>query len=329
MKIGCLGAARITPPAIVNPAKVRPGAVLQSVAARDPARAREFAALHGFARADDSYDALIRSPDIDLVYNALPINLHAEWTIKALKAGKHVLCEKPFAMNTREVQEVQAAALASGKRVIEAFHYRYHPSFPQMLAWLDAGEIGMITAVEASFNIAIDDREGTEIRHLPETSGGAFMDLGCYPVSWVLNVLRNRPAHIQAKAELTALGVDEKMSAVLTYPGAVLATVSASMAKGEAFKAQLRIKGTKGEIEYTNPLAPHYGATLTLRAGTKVVAPRVSRVATYVWQLDTIIYALENQLGVPTEGDAVVMQQEVLDGVYAAAGLKHLRYREG
>jgi len=329
MKIGCLGAARITPPAIVNPSKVRPGAVLQSVAARDPQRAKEFAVLHGFMRSDDSYDALIHSPDIDLVYNALPINHHAEWTIKALQAGKHVLCEKPFAMNTREVHAMQAAAHTSGKRVIEAFHYRYHPSFPQMLAWIDAGEIGMITAVDASFNVAIDDRAGTEIRHLPETGGGAFMDLGCYPVSWALNVLRAHPAHIEAKAELTPLGVDEKMSAVLTYPGAVRATVSASMAKGEAFKAQLKVTGTKGEIEYINPLAPHFGGSLTLRAGTKVATPRVSRIATYVWQLDTIIYALENQLGVPSEGDPVMMQQEVLDGVYAAAGLKHLRYREG
>jgi len=142
-------------------------------------------------------------------------------------------------------------------------------------------------------------------------------------------VMRNRPVHIESKAALTPLGVDETMSAVLTYPGAVRATGSASMAKGQAFKAHLKVTGTKGEIEYTNPLAPHYGASLTLTAGTKVVSPRVSRVATYVWQLDTIIYALENQLGVPTEGDPVVMQQEVLDGVYAAAGLKHLRYRDG
>lgn len=329
MNIGCLGAARITPAAIVHPSRVRPGATLISVAARDHDRAKSFAKEHGFARADASYDALIASRDIDLVYNALPINLHAEWTIKALKAGKHVLCEKPFAMNVKEAQDIQAAARASGKRVIEAFHYRYHPSFPQMLAWIDAGEIGMVTSVDATFNIAIDDKDGTEIRHLPETGGGACMDLGCYPISWVLNVLRNRPSHIEAQAALTSRGVDEKMDAVLTYPGAVRATVSASMAKGEGFSAQLRVKGTKGEIVYINPLAPHYGGSLTLTAGAKVLAPRVSRVATYVWQLDTILYALENNLGVPTEGDPVLLQQDVLDGIYAAAGLKHLRYRNG
>ena len=327
MKIGCLGAARITTPAIVDPSKIRPGAVLQSVAARDPKRAQEYATTHGFQRSDQSYLDLVNAPDIDLVYNALPINLHAEWTIRALKAGKHVLCEKPFAMNVREAHEVQAAARTSGKRVIEAFHYRYHPGFLQMMAWIDAGEIGMVTSVEAKFNVAIEDKDGTEIRHLPETGGGAFMDLGCYPLSWTLNVLRNRPAHIEAKAELTARGVDEKMHATLTYPGAVKATLSASMAKGEGFAAHLLVKGTKGEIEFVNPLAPHFGCSLTLKAGSKTLTPRVNRIATYVWQLETVIHALDNDLPLPTEGEAIIIQQEVLDGVYAAAGLKSLRFR--
>ncbi len=328
MRIGCLGAARITPSAIVHPAQVRPGARLQSVAARDPARAQAFAEKHGFARSDRSYAELVAAADVDLVYNALPINLHAEWTINALKAGKHVLCEKPFAMNVREVHEVHAAARAAGRRVIEAFHYRYHPGFLQMLAWIDAGEIGMVSSIDASFNIGIDDRNGDEIRHLPETGGGAFMDLGCYPLSWALNIARARPVHVDARAVLTARGVDEKMEATLTFPGAVTARLSASMAKGEPFSATLNVKGSKGEILFVNPLAPHHGSSLTLRAGTKSLAPRVSRISTYTWQLDTVVYALEGQLPVPTEGEAVVIQQEVLDATYAAAGLKHLRFRD-
>lgn len=326
MRIGCLGAARITPQAVVYPSKVRPGAVLQSVAARDLDRAEAFARTHGFARADSDYSALLEANDIDLVYNALPINLHAEWTIKALEAGKHVLCEKPFAMNVREVHQVMAAAKKSGKRVVEAFHYRYHPGFLQMLAWIDAGEIGMVSSVEAKFNIAIADKDGSEIRHLPETGGGAFMDLGCYPLSWALNTIRNRPAHIEAKAELTPRGVDRKMDAVLTFPGAVRATLSSSMAEGESFSSSFLIKGSKGEIEFVNPLAPHYGASLTLKAGTKTLNARISRITTYTWQLETVIHALENNMALPTEGEAIVMQQEVLDGIYAAAGLSHLRY---
>ena len=328
MRIGCLGAARITPNAIVHPARVRPGAVLQSVAARDPVRAKAFADAHGFKRHDADSAALVAAPDIDVIYNALPINLHAEWCIKALNAGKHVICEKPFAMNGREVAQVMAAARAAGKRVIEAFHYRYHPGFLQMLAWIDAGEIGLISTIDAVFNIAIDDRAGAEIRHLPETGGGAFMDLGCYPLSWTLNILRQRPVHIDAKPVLSPRGVDETMQAVLTFPGAVRATLSASMAAGEAFAARLNVKGSKGEILFTNPLAPHHGGSLVLKAGAKSLSPRISRISTYTWQLDTILHALEARVPVPTEGDAIIMQQEVLDGVYAAAGLRSLRYRD-
>ncbi len=311
---------------MVSPARVRSGAILQSVAARDEARAREFAEAHGFKRHDASYESLVAADDIDVVYNALPINLHAEWSIRALQAGKHVICEKPFAMNVREAAQVLAAARLSGKRVIEAFHYRYHPGFLQALAWVDAGEIGLISSIDATFNVAINDRDGTEIRHLPETGGGAFMDLGCYPLSWALNLLRTTPVHIEAKASLTPRGVDESMEAVLTFPGAVRARLSASMAPGEAFVARLHVKGSKGEILFVNPLAPHHGGVLTLTAGSKRLSPRISRISTYTWQLDTILFALEAQVPLPTEGDAVIMQQEVLDGIYAAAGLKALRY---
>lgn len=326
MRIGCLGAARITPNAIIHPARVRPGAVLQSIAARDPARARSFAEAYGFKRHDADYAALVSAPDIDVVYNALPINLHAEWSIRALEAGKHVICEKPFAMNVREASQVLAAARAAGKRVIEAFHYRYHPGFLQALAWIDAGEIGLVSSIDAVFNIGIDDRGGTEIRHLPETGGGAFMDLGCYPLSWTLNMLRMRPVHVDSKASLTPRGVDEKMDATLTFPGAVIARLSASMTAGEAFQARFHVKGSKGEILFVNPLAPHHGGVLTLKAGSKTLSPRINRISTYTWQLETMLYALEAQMPLPTEGEAIIMQQEVLDGVYAAAGLKALRY---
>jgi predicted dehydrogenase len=326
MRIGCLGAARITPNAIIHPARVRPGAVLQSVAARDVERARAYAEAHGFKRHDTDYAALVAAPDIDIVYNALPINLHAEWSIKALQAGKHVICEKPFAMNVREASQVLGAARTAGKRVIEAFHYRYHPGFLQALAWIDAGEIGLLSSIDAVFNVGIDDKGGTEIRHLPETGGGAFMDLGCYPLSWALNILRARPVHIEAKARLTPRGVDETMDATLTFPGGVTARLAASMAAGEPFAARLHVKGSKGEIVFNNPLAPHHGGSLSLKAGPKVLTPRISRISTYTWQIDTILFALEAQVPVPTEGEAILQQQEVLDGVYDAAGLKALRY---
>jgi predicted dehydrogenase len=153
------------------------------------------------------------------------------------------------------------------------------------------------------------------------------MDLGCYPLSWALQVTKARPSHIEAKAKLTERGVDESMTATLTFANAVQAKLSASMSKGENFLATLNVKGSKGEIEFVNPLAPHHGSKLTLKKGGREISPRVSRISTYAWQLDTVIHALEAGLGLPTEGDAIVTQQEVLDGIYAAAGLAHLRYR--
>jgi predicted dehydrogenase len=148
LRVGTLGAARITPAALIKPARQVPEMTVTAVAARDPARAREFAAKHGIAVVHDSYEALIADPEIDAVYNPLPNSLHAPWTLRAIAAGKHVLCEKPFTSNEAEAQEVAAAAKSAGLVVVEAFHYRYHPLARRML---DAvAEIGKLRHVEAA-----------------------------------------------------------------------------------------------------------------------------------------------------------------------------------
>ena len=327
MRIGCLGAARIAPPALIHPAHVRGGTTLQAVAARDTSRAEVFSGRHGFARAEADYAALIAAPDIDLIYNALPIHLHASWSIKALEAGKHVLCEKPFAMNADEAAAVIDAASSAGKRVVEAFHYRYHPGFKQLLAWIDAGAIGRVTAINGAFNVPIPDRDGTEIRHLPETGGGAFMDLGCYPLSWTLMVMGAAPAKVEAIATLTARGVDESIKTRLTFEHGVDAEIEASMAPGQGFVAIFTVTGETGEISFQNPLAPHMGSNLTLTAGGRTETARVSRISTYTYQLDAVIDALETGAALPTEGVAILRQQQTLDAIYQAAGLRHLRYR--
>ena len=326
MRIGGLGAAAIAPTALIHPARVRGGAILQAVAARDPARADAFAKQFGFARVAEDYTALVNAPDVDLVYNALPINLHAAWSIRALEAGKHVLCEKPFAMNVVEAQAVIDAARASGKRVIEAFHYRYHPGFLTLLAWLDSGDIGPVTDISATFNIGIPDQGGAQIRHLPETGGGAFMDLGCYPLSWTLSVMGAAPTRVDATATLTARGVDESLRASLEFEGGAKAELSASMALGEAFSADLRIIGTRGQISFINPLAPHGGARLTLDAGGETRTASISRISTYTYQLEAVLAALQTGEELPTEGHAILRQQQSLDQIYAAAGLRHLRF---
>ena len=257
IRIGILGAARIAPKAVIHPASVRGDVTVRAVAARDMQRAKAFAEKYSERRttieAFDSYQAVIDHPDIDLIYNPLPINLHAEWTIKALEAGKHVLCEKPFAMNIVEAKAMLAAAEQSGKRLIEAFHYRFHPAFQRLLDQVRAGEIGEIKSIDAVFNVWVGEDTGTEIRYLPETGGGAFMDLGCYPLSWALMLMDAEPETIDAEARLTDRGVDESLTATLKFAGGAVAKLQSSFAKGQPFKAALEIEGTKGSIKFDNP----------------------------------------------------------------------------
>ncbi|MEQ9317351.1 MAG: Gfo/Idh/MocA family oxidoreductase [Henriciella sp.] len=328
LRIGILGAARIAPKAVCDPARVLSLVEVTAVAARNRARAETFAADNKIRTVLDSYDALIESPDVDMVYNPLPINLHAEWTIKALEAGKHVLCEKPFAMNSDEAKAMVAASGKSGKRLIEAFHYRYHPAFRQCLAWIEEGRIGDIQSIDTEFSVAIRDSDD-EIRQLPETGGGAMMDLGCYPLHWVLNMLEDEPASISAKAVRTKRGVDESMMAMLSYASGAQVNISTSMAEGQPFRASLNVHGSKGKILFQNPLAPHAGGSLRLietATGEKVDA-EISPITTYTWQLGLISLAVNSGADLPTEGPIILRQQKLLDDIYEAAGLRDLRYR--
>jgi len=146
LRIGTLGAARITPAALIKPARHVPEVSVTVVAARDPDRARQFAAKHGIPVVHASYDALIDDPGIDAIYNPLPNSLHAPWTLRAIEAGKHVLCEKPFTSNAAEAEQVAAAAKGSGLVVMEAFHYRYHPLARRMLDVVAGPDTGQVVA---------------------------------------------------------------------------------------------------------------------------------------------------------------------------------------
>jgi predicted dehydrogenase len=147
LKIGTLGAAKITPAALVKPARRVPGAEVVAVAARDRARASRFAERHGISTVHPSYEALIADPNVDAVYNPLPNGLHGHWTVAALEAGKHVLCEKPFTANAAEAAAVAAAGARSGRVLIEAFHWRYHPLATRVLDVLGSGVLGPLRSL--------------------------------------------------------------------------------------------------------------------------------------------------------------------------------------
>lgn len=314
-KIGILGAAGIAVNAMIWPVRRRDDVVVQAVASR--ANAAEYAARHGIERTHTSYQDLIDDPGIDLVYNALPPSLHAEWTIAALRAGKDVLCEKPFAMTAAQARRVVDTAASSGRRVIEAFHDHYHPLSEWLRESVAAAEFGRIIRVEAVFDGPNAFAAGT-LRHEPDLGGGALMDLGCYPVHWV-RTLFGEPLVVGAEAVRNPAGADESIRAELDFAG-VPGLVRSSMNTDVVLRSALRIESDRGWVEVDNLVFPSAGHSIRSELDG---IPRASTVAgrqTYDHQLDAVLAALRTGEPAATEGADIVANMTVIDHIYAAAG---------
>ena len=304
-----LGAAKITPPALIAPCKATGVAVAYAIAARDRGRAEAFAAEHGVERVCDSYAALIADPQVDAVYNALPPALHADLTIQALRAGKPVLCEKPFAMTAIEARAMVAASRETGVMLMEAFHYRYHPMFARILEIVRGGSLGELKRIEAMFNVPIPEAPG-EIRYDDALGGGALMDLGTYPVHWCRTVAGSEPTVVSASAKLTDGGVDVVSRAELAFAGGLTAGLSCSMTEGPAIR--LVVEGSRGTLSATNPLAPQLGHLLE---GPDGLRETFTREPTYDFQLQAFVEAVRTGVAPPTSGEDSVAQMALLDQI--------------
>ena len=191
LRIGTLGAAGITPAALMEPADENDNVVVAAVAARDRDRAERFAKRHHIETVYDHYDDVIGDESLDAIYNPLPISHHLEYTVKALRAGKHVLCEKSFALNANEAEEMHGVAEETGLILIEAFHYRYHPIFQRALEIVESGLLGTLEHIDARFVVGTPNAENIRMHY--ETGGGATMDMGCYPISWLRHITKDEP----------------------------------------------------------------------------------------------------------------------------------------
>src|SRR5215218_4879676 len=189
-----------------------------AVAARDGDRARAFADELGIPRAYGSYEELLADPAIDGVHIGLPNSLHAEWTIKAAQAGKHVLCEKPLSRRAADVEQMAAACEAAGVLLMEAFMWRHHPQHAEVKALLAAGEVGEVAFVRASHASAMDaERRGKpDVRVQPGLDGGSLMDIGCYPLNAARFLLDAEPLEVTAIQRFDpSLGVDTSLAMLL------------------------------------------------------------------------------------------------------------------
>ncbi len=320
LRIGILGAAKIAPTAMVLPAQATGVATVVAVAARDSDRARAFADLHGIPEVSETYEDLIARPDIDAVYNALTPSRHADLSIAALQAGKHVLCEKPFAMNAGEARAMVAAADASGKVLMEAFHYRYHPLFARVLEIIGSGELGEIRELSAVFQTKLVD-DGAEIRYERDLGGGSLMDIGTYPLHWVRTAASAEPTVVRADGVFGRGGVDHSTEAELLFPNGAVARISGSMVE-ETPMAQLEVTGTLGALKAINPLAPQVGHLLEVKiVGAEPRRETFSRNPTYDYQLRAFVDAVRGGPAPLSSGKDSIAQMVLLDAVSAASRL--------
>ena len=323
IRFGLLAASRIARSAVVAPAPDVDGVELTAVAARDLDRARAAAAEWDIAKAYGSYEELIADDDVDAVYVGTPAAMHRKWAIAAIEAGKHVLCEKPFASNADDARLIADAARTSDVVVMEAFHWRYHPYAAQIRGVLDSGVLGRIDRIEAIFDIP-DGRIGRDdIRWDLAIGGGATMDLGCYPIQWVRFAAEADPDVVSAVAECPVEGVDGSLVAELRWPSGVTGSVGSSMiAQGDQTVAHLKVVGERGTMMATNPLAPQNGgALITVSTADGTATHEVDRSATYFHQLVAFRDAVNDGIDFPTTADDGVRNMEIVDACYRAAGL--------
>jgi D-xylose 1-dehydrogenase (NADP+, D-xylono-1,5-lactone-forming) len=264
LRIGILSTANIGR-AFVKGVQPSSAVTIVAVASRDGTKAKRFAAEVGIPRAHDSYEALLADREIDAIYNPLPNSLHAEWSIRSVEAGKHVLCEKPLAATAAEARAMFEAAKRHGVYLVEGYPYRAQPQTLKLRELLDAGALGRVQLIQASFGFTMSD--GSNIRLDPSLAGGALMDVGSYPVSLARMVAKERPFRVNALAQWTDSGVDRTLVATIEFPSGLLAQISCSFAT--ALHRQALIAGTEGVLQTTffNNPSPATPPILHLRRG--------------------------------------------------------------
>lgn len=222
---------------------------LVAVASRSSERAEAYAAQWDIPRAFGSYEALLESDEVDAVYIGLPNNLHAPWTIRALECGKHVLCEKPFALTLAEVERMTAAARERGLALAEAFMYRHHPQTKIAGEMVRDGRLGEVVVVRGIFNF--HGLSLTNVRLRPEMGGGCLWDVGCYPVSMAQYILGGPPTWVFGDQQTGPTGIDETFNGQLYYANGSLAQISSSFRN--PYYTYVDILGTEGRLTMTRP----------------------------------------------------------------------------
>jgi len=326
--MGTLGTSRITEAALLEPATNVHDVTVTAVAARDKSRAEAFALGHAIPAAYGSYDELLADPDIDAVYNPLPNSQHGPWTLKAIAAGKHVLCEKPFASNAEQAEQVVAAASAAGLVVMEAMHYRYHPLIQRLRELVT--ELGPVQHLQCWTSFVITDPD--DIRYDYDLAGGALMDGGCYAVDCLRLLGGGEPSVSGALADPwpSSRGdsgdcgkVADRATAVrLAFGGGATGWFESAFTRDGEFRADVHVSCRDGQVWMQNFILAHLGRLVATRKGSVIADEHATGDATsYTYQLRAFAAAIAAGGPVPTSAAQAVATMRVIDDAYRAAGL--------
>ena len=313
MRWGLLSTANINRKLLAG-ARGTDEATVVAVASRDRGRAEEFAREHGIERALGSYEALLEDPEVDAVYIPLPNSMHVPWSVRALEAGKHVLCEKPLTRRPAEVEEAFAAAERAGRVLEEAFMWRHHPQTLRLRELLDEGAIGRLRMVKASFSFPLADV--SDIRMQAGLDGGSLMDVGCYCVSGTRLVAGAEPERVYGEQAIGGDGVDVAFAATLRFPDDVIGAFHCGFAVGS--RHHLEAIGEDGSLFLADPW---HGRSpgIELRRDDGVEQIEIEDANPYTHELIDFARAVRGEAPLLLGKPDALAQARVIEALYASA----------
>jgi D-xylose 1-dehydrogenase (NADP+, D-xylono-1,5-lactone-forming) len=284
-----------------------------AVASRDAARAEAYGRARRIERAYGSYEALLADPDIDAVYISLPNSLHVEWSIRALEAGKHVLCEKPLSRRPDDVERAFDAAERAERVLMEAFMYRHNPQTARLTALVDAGAIGRLRLIRAAFSFPLAD--AADVRLDPSLDGGALMDVGCYCVSGA-RLLAGEPEEVYGEQVLGGSGVDDLFTGTMRFPGDVVAQFDSGFVL--QVRDELEAIGEDGSLFLDDPWHSRT-PVLELRGKTGVEEIVVDVADSYRLQLENMAAAIRGEAAPLLGREDALGQARAIEALYRSA----------
>jgi predicted dehydrogenase len=287
LRWGLLSTARINS-ALIPPLNASKRNRLTAVASRSQAAADAYAREWKIPRALGSYEALLNDPEIDVIYNPLPNSLHAEWTIKAVEAGKHVLCEKPLALTLAEVDAMTAASQKTGKVLAEAFMYRHHPQTLKVKELVDSGKLGKLQLIKGAFTFTLT--RANDIRLKKELGGGSIWDVGCYPISYARMIVGAEPLEVFGWQITGPGGADESFIGQMRFPNGVQAQFDCGfISPSRSFS---EIVGSEATLEIPAPFKPELNEEVYLRRDDQTETIKIKGQELYIGEVEDMADAI-------------------------------------